>query len=220
MADEKMPAEDESKEPSKKEESGEKSGSETKGSNMEQFMPLIATLAAKEGSGEKSGPLWVIGGVLLLGLLMNGGFGGLGGGNAGVDQRLILEQGALLASKIDNSLYQNTLQLSNVQNTLQAQMAAGFCATNENIGKVLCAVEGVNSRIALAEERIIGNQNNLAKDAQIAEQARIINELQRFVPLPVPPTQNVDITGQINVAITQALAAALPQMAAMMRSAA
>jgi hypothetical protein len=194
MAEEKMPELPE-------EEKSEGKSEEKKGGSMEQLMPLMNMLAAKEGASGHQGPLWVIGGVLLLGLLLNGGLGGLGG-NAGVDQRLILEQGAALSSKIDNSLFQSTLQNNQMQNALQTQISSGFCATNENIG-------ALRGEFAAGKAEILCAIHNLGQQQKIDVLEARVAELQRYVPLPVPPVQQVDITGQINATVTNAVAQAL-----------
>jgi hypothetical protein len=157
-----------------------------KGSTMDQLMPIMTMLAAQKDEGKGgfmagSAGVWLIGLLLLLSMLNGGGlFGGGANSQGAQNERLILETSAGLASKIDNGNYQLASALNTGFFNQATQTAAGFCETNANINKVLCAVEASRVESAYNTEKIIANQNLLASQAENKALMARINELERF----------------------------------------
>ena len=190
----------------------EKSGKE-EGGKMDQLASMMVGKEMSEGKGWGA----ALGGGLV-GLLLgsNGnGNGILGGGLSNADRfaatdTLVQATSNATQNKISESTFALSSQLCNVANNLSTQMAQGFCNLETGQQKILCAVEGVGARVALAEERIIGSQNSLAAAAENRALLARIAELERLVPAP---TTNVSIDGTIDV-ITNAVVSRLAPMLA------
>lgn len=179
---------EEHKEGEHKEDAHKDEPSKKEGSTMDQLMPLMTMMAAQKDDGKGgvmagSAGIWLIGLLLLLILLGGGTSGLLGGGansQASINERLILETSAGLGSKIDNGNYQLASALNTGFFNQATQTAAGFCETNKNIDKVLCAVEAVRVQGEANTAAILANQNSLYQQTQNDALKARVAELERF----------------------------------------